>query len=87
MTDADLLAAVCAKEPPVKQEADPAPSGPAYGYIRVSTEDQAESGLGLEAQSEAITRYCHLKKLRLFRVFADEAKSGRTTYCKQTSRR
>ena len=79
MTDADLLAAVCAKEPRAKEEAEPAPSGPAYGYIRVSTEDQAESGLGLEAQAEAITRYCLLKKLRLLRVFADEAKSGKTT--------
>ena len=52
---------------------------PAYGYIRVSTEEQAESGLGLEAQTEAITRYCQLKRLRLLSVVADEAKSGKTT--------
>ncbi|WP_205791562.1 recombinase family protein [Microbacterium sulfonylureivorans] len=27
------------------------------GYLRVSTEEQAASGLGLEAQRDTITRY------------------------------
>ena len=31
-----------------------APRGRAIGYVRVSTDQQAESGLGLEAQEAAI---------------------------------
>jgi DNA invertase Pin-like site-specific DNA recombinase len=79
MTDEDLLAAVCAKEPLAKPDAEAGLPAPAYGYIRVSTEEQAESGLGLEAQTDAITRYCQLKRLHLLGVIADEAKSGKTT--------
>lgn len=29
-----------------------------HGYVRVSSADQGESGLGLEAQADAIRRYC-----------------------------
>ena len=41
-----------------------------YGYIRVSTEEQAQHGFGLQAQREAIGR-CR-------QVFADEGVSGTT---------
>src|SRR5215471_9943745 len=48
----------------------------ALGYIRVSSEEQAESGLGLEAQRQRIAGYCALKELRLAEVFADPGISG-----------
>jgi DNA invertase Pin-like site-specific DNA recombinase len=37
----------------------------ALGYIRVSSEEQADSGLGLEAQRQRIAAYCAMKELRL----------------------
>jgi hypothetical protein len=43
----------------------------AIGYIRVSSEEQAESGLGLEAQRQRIAAYCTMKGLRLAEVFED----------------
>src|SRR5262245_11764322 len=33
----------------------------AFGYIRVSSEEQADSGLGLEAQRQRIRAYCELR--------------------------
>ena len=36
----------------------------AIGYIRVSSEDQADSGLGLEAQRQRIRAYCESKGLQ-----------------------
>jgi Resolvase, N terminal domain len=38
---------------------------PAYGYIRVSSDEQADSGLGLEAQRQRIRAYCEAKGLQL----------------------
>src|SRR5215472_10706813 len=46
------------------------------GYIRVSSEEQADSGLGLEAQRQRIATYCAMKGLRLAEVFADPGISG-----------
>ena len=48
----------------------------AFGYIRVSSEEQADSGLGLEAQRQRIAAYCAMKGLRLTEVFADPGISG-----------
>ncbi|HMF13108.1 MAG TPA: recombinase family protein [Gemmataceae bacterium] len=48
----------------------------ALGYIRVSSEEQADSGLGLEAQRQRIATYCAMKGLRLAEVFADPGISG-----------
>ena len=48
----------------------------AYGYVRVSTEVQAESGLGLEAQRSAIVDYCLRHELDLVDVVSDEGVSG-----------
>jgi DNA invertase Pin-like site-specific DNA recombinase len=48
----------------------------ALGFIRVSSDDQADSGLGLEDQRQRIAAYCHLKGLHLEEVFADPGISG-----------
>src|SRR5712692_3375468 len=43
----------------------------AISYIRVSSEEQADSGLGLEAQRQRIAAYCAMKGLHLADVFED----------------
>ena len=42
------------------------------GYVRVSTEGQAKSGLGIEAQIEKIRSYCKLYDLDLVDIVVDE---------------
>jgi DNA invertase Pin-like site-specific DNA recombinase len=46
------------------------------GYVRVSTEDQAENGAGLAAQRAAIEAECKRRGWQLAEVVADEAVSG-----------
>jgi DNA invertase Pin-like site-specific DNA recombinase len=48
----------------------------AIGYTRVSTVEQADSGLGLEAQAERIKAYCTLKGLYLAEIIIDAGVSG-----------
>lgn len=48
----------------------------AIGYLRVSTTEQAHSGLGLEAQRHAIETYCQRQSLTLAALHADEGVSG-----------
>src|SRR5499426_150276 len=48
----------------------------AISYIRVSSEEQADSGLGLEAQRQRIVAYCIMKGLHLAEVFEDPGISG-----------
>src|SRR5260370_14542839 len=43
----------------------------ALSYIRVSSEEQADSGLGLEAQRQRIAAYCTMKGLHLAEIFED----------------
>lgn len=45
----------------------------AYGYIRVSTEDQANRGLSIEAQKEAIRVYCEHAEYELCGGASDAA--------------
>ena len=60
----------------------------AIGYIRVSSEEQADSGLGLEAQRQRIAAYCAMKGLHLAEVFEDPGISaGQPPRGKQTPRR
>ncbi len=48
----------------------------AIGYIRCSTQEQADSGLGLTAQAERIRAYCTMKKLVLVEIIDDPGVSG-----------
>ena len=48
----------------------------AYGYVRVSSEDQADSGLGLEAQRQRIRAFCESKGLHLAGILDDRGVSG-----------
>ena len=43
------------------------------GYIRVSTAEQEESGLGIEAQEAKVRAYCDLYGLELVELFTDAA--------------
>lgn len=60
----------------VKKEA--VASTEAIGYVRVSTSEQADSGLGLEAQRRRITAYCEAQGWALVKIIADEGVSGKT---------
>jgi DNA invertase Pin-like site-specific DNA recombinase len=48
----------------------------ALAYLRVSSDDQADSGLGLEAQRQRIRDYYQMKGLCLAEVFEDPGISG-----------
>ncbi len=50
----------------------------AIGYVRVSTDEQAKSGLGLEAQITKIKAYAELFDIELTEIIADEGLSGKT---------
>lgn len=48
------------------------------GYARVSTDEQADSGLGLEAQEHRIRAMCDLKGWELVGIIRDEGVTGTT---------
>ena len=48
----------------------------AIGYTRCSTQEQADSGLGLTAQTERIRGYCRMKDLALLDIIQDAGVSG-----------
>lgn len=50
---------------------------PVIGYIRVSTDEQADSGAGLEAQRASIKAECDRRGWELLRIYEDAA-SGKT---------
>lgn len=50
----------------------------AVAYIRVSTEGQAERGLGLEVQREDVERFCEQQGWEVLRVYEDAGVSGAT---------
>lgn len=51
----------------------------AYGYIRVSTEDQAKEGISLSSQTKKIEAFCTVNDLDLVEVISDEGMSGKDT--------
>ena len=46
-------------------------------YIRVSTEDQAQHGVSLPAQEEALQNYAKALGYDIFKIYRDEGKSGK----------
>ena len=48
------------------------------GYIRVSTDGQAERGLGLESQRHTIKSYCDIYNLDLVEIIVDEGLSAKS---------
>lgn len=55
-----------------------APANTVMAYLRVSTNEQAASGLGLEAQRAAIAAYAAHKGLTIVAEYADEGISAKT---------
>lgn len=51
----------------------------AIGYIRVSTEEQANEGVSLQNQADKIKAYCQLNDLDLIEIIEDAGKSAKTT--------
>ena len=49
-----------------------------WAYIRVSSEQQADKGLPVEGQRQAIAGYCQQHGYSLTRTYVDEARSGAT---------
>jgi DNA invertase Pin-like site-specific DNA recombinase len=54
-----------------------APPARAIAYLRVSTDQQAESGLGLEAQEAAVRSAAARRRLDVQRLFVDGGTSGK----------
>lgn len=50
----------------------------AIGYIRVSTEQQADEGISLAAQRAKITAWCELNDYELVAIYEDAGISGKT---------
>ena len=50
----------------------------AIGCVRVSTQDQATDGVGLDAQSDKLRADCKLSAIKLIDIKADEGMSGST---------
>ncbi len=48
----------------------------ALGYVRVSSDEQADSGLGLEAQRQRVRAYCEMQSLELAAIYEDPGVSG-----------
>ncbi len=48
------------------------------GYVRVSTEDQADNGISLEDQKTRIKAYATAHGLELVRIASDKGVSGKT---------
>ncbi len=56
-----------------------APAGRVIGYVRVSSTDQADHGISLDAQRHRLAAYCEAHGLKLARVEEDAGISARKT--------
>lgn len=56
----------------------------AIGYLRVSSQEQADSGLSLINQEERINAYCVSQGLQLAQIIRDEDVSGGKEFCKRS---
>lgn len=63
-------------DPPTERRAGSLKRARAVGYVRVSTEEQADSGLGLEAQRTAIASAAGRMGLEIVHWYSDEGVSG-----------
>lgn len=52
----------------------------AFGYCRVSTEEQAREGLSLDAQASKIRAYAQIKDIDLIDIIRDEGFSGKNLH-------
>jgi site-specific DNA recombinase len=48
------------------------------GYVRVSSQEQANSGISLECQADKITAYCALKEWTLTEIVSDPGESAKS---------
>ena len=48
-------------------------------YIRVSTSHQVEEGISLESQEQILTSYCNERGYKIYDIYKDAGKSGKTT--------
>lgn len=51
-------------------------AGPAVLYVRVSTDEQARTGVSLDAQEERLRAYCTMRSLVVAKVIREEGVSG-----------
>jgi site-specific DNA recombinase len=56
-----------------------APAIKCYGYVRVSSDRQADNGLSLGNQTQSIIETATRKRYQLLKIFVDKAVSGRKT--------
>lgn len=76
---ADLIDRATSPKPPKRRsEVRKRLEATAVAYVRVSTEEQASSGLGLEAQRAQIIAHAEANGLNIVEWFADEGISGAT---------
>lgn len=64
-----------------------APTGTAVGYLRVSTQEQSDSGLSLDAQRRTIESYAQARGLTIVEWFTDARVSGGTAPAKRPAMR